>query len=45
MMIRLHYHIPSTNKALKWYIKPFLLFGGDKVVVQFLERVKKVAEE
>ena len=34
----------STNKALKWYIKPFLLFGGDKVVVQFLERVKKVAE-
>ncbi len=35
----------STNKALKWYIKPFLLFGGDKVVLQFLERVKKVAEE
>ena len=34
-----------TNKALKWFIKPFLWFAGDKVVVQFLERVKKVAEE
>jgi hypothetical protein len=33
-----------TNKALKWFIKPFLWFAGDKVVVQFLERVKKVAE-
>lgn len=33
-----------TNKALKWFIKPFLWFAGDKVVVEFLERVKKVAE-
>ena len=33
-----------TNHALKWFIKPFLWFASDKVVVEFLERVKKVAE-
>ncbi len=33
-----------TNKALKWFVKPFLWFSGDKVVVEFLERVKKAAE-
>lgn len=33
-----------TNNALKWFVKLFLLFSSDKVVVQFLERVKTVAE-
>ena len=34
----------TTNRPLKWFIKPFLLFASDKVVVQFVERVKDVAE-
>ncbi|MEQ6048502.1 SRPBCC family protein [Lysinibacillus capsici] len=33
-----------TNNAVKWFVKLFLLFASDKVVVQFLERVKTVAE-
>ncbi|WP_369355831.1 hypothetical protein [Lysinibacillus capsici] len=33
-----------TNNALKWFVKLFLLFASDKEVVQFLERVKRVAE-
>jgi len=33
-----------TNNALKWFVKLFLLFASDKVVLQFLERVKTVAE-
>jgi len=33
-----------TNNVLKWFVKLFLLFASDKVVVQFLERVKTVAE-
>ncbi len=33
-----------TNNALKWFVKLFLLFASDKVVVQFLERVETVAE-
>ncbi|KKK37438.1 hypothetical protein WQ57_13355 [Mesobacillus campisalis] len=33
-----------TNKPLKWFLKLFLVFASDKVVVEFLERVKKVAE-
>lgn len=32
------------NKPLKWYIKPFVLLSGDKVVTEFLDRVKRVAE-
>lgn len=34
----------STNRPLKWFMKLFLLFSSDKVVVEFLQRVKKVAE-
>ena len=34
----------TTNRPLKWFIKPFLLFASDKVVVKFVERVKDVAE-
>lgn len=33
-----------TNRPLKWFVKLFLLFANEKVVVSFLERVKKVAE-
>ena len=34
----------TSNKPLKWFLKPFLLFAGDKVVVEFVDRVKRVAE-
>ncbi|WP_087972066.1 SRPBCC family protein [Oceanobacillus rekensis] len=34
----------TTNRPLKWFMKIFLIFASDKVVVQFLERVKHVAE-
>ncbi|MBO1914642.1 hypothetical protein J4G37_58690, partial [Microvirga sp. 3-52] len=34
----------TTNRPLKWFIKPFLLFANDKVVVKFVQRVKDVAE-
>ncbi|MFF2446370.1 SRPBCC family protein [Neobacillus sp. NPDC058068] len=34
-----------TNQPLKSFLKLFLLFASDKIVVQFCERVKNVAEE
>lgn len=34
----------TTNRPLKWFVKAFLFFASDKVVVEFLERVKGVAE-
>jgi hypothetical protein len=34
-----------TNRPLKWFLKFFLLFSSDKVVIQFCDRVKKLAEE
>lgn len=34
----------ATNRPLKWFVKLFLLFSTDKVVVRFVERVKSVAE-
>ena len=34
----------TTNRPLKWFVKLFMLFGTDKVVVEFVQRVKKVAE-
>ena len=34
----------ATNKPLKWFIKLFMVFANDKVVVKFVERVKQVAE-
>ena len=39
-----HFKYTATNEALKWFIKIFLLFGSDKIVVKFVEQVKKVAE-
>lgn len=34
----------TSNRPLKWFVKIFLLFASDKVVVDFVERVKRVAE-
>lgn len=34
----------ATNDPLKWFVKLFLMFANDKVVVEFVERVKRVAE-
>lgn len=34
----------ATNLPLKWYVKLFLLFASDKVAVEFVQRVKQVAE-
>ena len=34
----------TTNRPLKWFLKLFLLFSTDKVVIEFVDRVKKVAE-
>ncbi|PLS17924.1 hypothetical protein CVD28_09560 [Bacillus sp. M6-12] len=33
-----------TNKALKWFVKIFLLLANDKVVITFVEQVKRIAE-
>lgn len=34
----------ATNRPLKWFIKLFLFLASDKVVVKFVEKVKKVSE-
>jgi len=34
----------TTNRPLKWFVKVLLLFSTDKVVIEFVERVKRVAE-
>ncbi|MFC5590655.1 SRPBCC family protein [Sporosarcina soli] len=34
----------ATNLPLKWFLKLILLFASDKVVVEFVQRVKRVAE-
>jgi uncharacterized protein YecA (UPF0149 family) len=34
----------TTNQPLKWFVKLFLLLASDKIVIQFVNRVKKVAE-
>ena len=39
-----YFKYTTTNNPLKWFIKPFLLFARDKVVVEFVQRVKDVAE-
>lgn len=39
-----HLKYTTTNRPLKWYMKIFLMFRSDKVVAEFLERVKQVAE-
>lgn len=40
-----HFSYTCTNRPLKAFLKLFLFFASDKIVVQFCERVKKVAEE
>ncbi|OCA84173.1 hypothetical protein A8F94_15745 [Bacillus sp. FJAT-27225] len=42
---RTEFTYTTTNKPLKWFVKLFLLFSSEKVVVEFVERVKKAAEE
>lgn len=39
-----HLNYTTTNRPLKWYVKLLLLFSTEKVVTQFVERVKEVAE-
>jgi hypothetical protein len=34
----------ATNEGTKWFVKLFLIFANEKIVVKFLEKVKKVAE-
>ncbi|MFD2044264.1 SRPBCC family protein [Ornithinibacillus salinisoli] len=42
---RTYFVYTTTNKPLKWIAKLLMkLGGGDKVVIQFVERVKQVAE-
>ncbi|WP_233559507.1 hypothetical protein, partial [Halorubrum sp. Atlit-9R] len=31
----------ATNTALKWFVKLFMIFAAEKVVVKFLEKVKR----
>jgi hypothetical protein len=39
-----HFTYTATNNALKWFVKLFMLLANDKIVVEFVERVKRVAE-
>lgn len=39
-----HFIYTTTNKPLKWFVKLFLLVASEKSVVDFVERVKRVAE-
>lgn len=39
-----HFTYTATNHALKWFVKLFMLLANDKIVVEFVERVKQVAE-
>ncbi|MCA1029675.1 SRPBCC family protein [Bacillus timonensis] len=41
---RTEFTYTATNKALKWFMKLFIALARDKVVVDFVERVKRVAE-
>lgn len=34
----------ATNQALKWFVNLFLMFANDKIVREFVERVKKEVE-
>lgn len=37
-------HYTMTNHPLKWFLKLLIRFSSDKVVIEFVEHVKKVAE-
>ena len=39
-----HFTYTVTNRPLKWFMKLFLVFSTDKVVVEFVNRVKRVSE-
>ncbi|SEB20611.1 hypothetical protein SAMN05421743_12829 [Thalassobacillus cyri] len=40
-----NFRYTATNKPLKWFVKIFMVFASEKMVTQFVERVKRVAEE
>ena len=40
-----YFKYTTTNTPLKWFLKLLVKFASDKVVVQFVERVKVVAEQ
>lgn len=40
-----HFYYITTNKPLKWIMRPLLFFSGNKAVVSFVRRVKRIAEE
>ena len=44
MIIKRIFKYTTTNKPLKWFLKIFMWFATEKVVVEFVERVKRVAE-
>ncbi|MFD2672342.1 SRPBCC family protein [Marinicrinis sediminis] len=35
----------ATNRPLKWFVRLFLIFAREKVVIDFIQRVKIVAEQ
>lgn len=39
-----HFRYTTTNKPLKWMLKLLMKFVSNKVVVRFVDRVKRVAE-
>ncbi len=39
-----HFIYTTTNRPLKWFVNIILLFAGNKVTAQFVERVKHTAE-
>lgn len=41
---RTHFTYTVTNRPLKGFLKLFLMFSSDKVVVEFVTRVKSVSE-
>jgi len=40
-----HLTYTATNQPLKWFAKLFVMLASDKAAVEFVERVKKVAEK
>lgn len=40
-----HFKYTTTNKPLKWFLKLLVGLGSNKVVIQFVDRVKEVAEK
>lgn len=39
-----YFKYTTTNRPLKWFLKLIVRFASDKVVIDFVQRVKKIAE-